>query len=93
MTPREADKHVNDLIARGFFTVVRIRRDGGRVIRWPPEVDEWWEAVAVYCMARDADVVTEAHRQRVREAWRALDGRVEWSDDDRAFLLEVLSIH
>ena len=85
-----ASEGVNDLIRRRFITVVRLHRDGKRTIRYAPGCVEWFEAVALYSMARNADAVTEAHRARIRAAWRAIDGRVRWSDDDRAFLREAL---
>ncbi len=64
MTPREASDGINELIRAGFITVVRVRRDGGRVIQSLPGADEWFEAVAVYVMARDGGTVTEAHRKK-----------------------------
>ena len=81
MTPREREaseavSELTELIERGFVTIVRIRRDGGRVIRWIPGTEEWWEAAARYCMARDDGTVSEAHRKRVREAWLAIRDRV-----------------
>jgi hypothetical protein len=76
MTPREADEQFEDLVRRGFITV-RIRRDGSRILRRAPGTDEWWEAAAVYCMARDEGALTEEHRKRVREAWLAIKNHVE----------------
>jgi hypothetical protein len=86
----EANEHMADSIRRGFITVVRIRRDGGRVIRWSREVDEWWVANAEYCMARDDGAVTEAHRKRVREAWLAIKDRVELSSAEQELIDEVM---
>lgn len=40
MTPREADEQFDDLINRGFITIVRIRRDGSRILRRAPGTDE-----------------------------------------------------
>jgi hypothetical protein len=77
MTPREANEQFDDLINRGFITVLRIRRDGSRLIRRAPGADEWWEAAATYCMARDDGALTEAHRKRVCEAWLAIKDQVE----------------
>jgi hypothetical protein len=89
---REAREGIDDLIRRGFMTVVRIRRDGRRVIQWPPEVDEWWVATAEYCMARDDGAVTEAHRKRVREAWLAIKDRVELSSSEQELIDEIVRV-
>jgi hypothetical protein len=90
MTSREADEGMADLINRGFITVVRTRRDGSRVVNWTPEVSEWWEAAAVYCMARDDDALTEAHRKRARQAWLAIKDQVELDCDQQALVDEVM---
>jgi hypothetical protein len=88
---REIDALLDDLIARGFVTTVRIRRDGQRVFRFSPGASEWWEASAAYVAARDDEGrATEAQRQRVRRAWQALDGKVKWDDDEQALLHEVM---
>jgi hypothetical protein len=80
MTPRGADEHFEALVRRGFIVVVRTRRDGSRVIRY-----------ALH-QAHNANTLTEAHRQRIRAAWRALDGKVRWSDDDRMVFNEATSV-
>jgi hypothetical protein len=90
MTPREASDGITELIERGFITIVRIRRDGGRVVRWRPEVSEWWQAAAEYCMARDDGTVSEAHRKRVREAWLAIRDQVELNCAEQALIDEVM---
>ena len=90
MTPREASEGITELIGQGFITVVRIRRDGGRVIRWQPGTSEWFEAAAKYCMARDDGAVTEAHRKRVREAWLAIRDQVELNCAEQALIDEVM---
>ena len=91
MNSREAEDEFNELIRAGFITVVRVRRDGTRVVRWPPETDEWWVATAEYCMARDDGTVAEAHHKRVREAWLAIRDQVELSRDEQALIDEVMA--
>jgi hypothetical protein len=86
----EVNEQFDDLISRGFITVVRTRRDGSRVIHWTPEVSEWWEATTKYCMARDDGALTEAHRKRVREAWLAIKDRVELSGSEQELIDEVM---
>jgi hypothetical protein len=83
---------VDDLIEREFIAVVRRHRDGKRVIRYAPRATEWFEAVALYNMAKNADMLTEAHRQRVRVAWRALDGRVRWNCYHAMLFAEAISV-
>jgi hypothetical protein len=90
MTPREADEHFEALVRRGFIVVVRTRRDGSRVIRYAPGAEEWFEAAARYCMARDDGALTEAHRKRVLAAWLAIRDRVELSDGEQELVTEVM---
>jgi hypothetical protein len=77
-------------VRQGFITVIRIRRDGGRVIRWIPGASEWFEALAEYCMARDDGAVTEAHREQVRATWRVIKDQVELSCDQQTLMDEVM---
>ena len=90
MISRETTNGFNEDIRAGFITVVRVRRDGVRLVRWLPEADEWWVATAEYCTARNDGTAAEAHRKRVREAWLAIKDRVELSCAEQQLVDEVM---
>ena len=50
-----------DLLRRGFIPNMFYLGDGTLVIRWTPEVVEWWAATSTYCTARDDGTLTKAH--------------------------------
>jgi hypothetical protein len=83
-------KETDDLFRRGFIPTISYLDDGTRIIRWTPEVVEWWAATSAYCTARDDDALTRAHGKRVREAWLAVKGQVELNDAEQELVDEAL---
>jgi hypothetical protein len=79
-----------DLMQRGFIPTITVLDDGTNVIRWTPEVVEWWAATSTYCTARDDGALTKAHCKRVREAWLAVKGQVELNDAEQELVDEAI---
>ena len=90
MTTREAlECYVAELVRQGLLVVVG-KRGGRPAYRFQPGALEWFEAVLNYTMARDSGTVTEAHRERVRKTWPAIQNRVELNSDQQAIMDEVM---
>jgi hypothetical protein len=89
IAPGYASEFAEDFIRRKFLIVVGARNDGWRIVKYAPGAHEWLEACALLTEARDHGEVTEEHLERLREAWLALDSRVELGDGERKLLTEI----
>ena len=91
MTTREAlECYVAELVRQGLLVVVGKRSAADPLHRFQPGALEWFEAVLNYTMARDSGTVTEAHRERVRKTWPAIETEVELNSDQQAIMDEVM---
>jgi hypothetical protein len=83
-------KEFDDLMQRGFIPTITVLDDGTNVIRWTPEVVEWWAATSTYRTARNGGALTKALCERVREAWLMVKGQVELNDAEQELVDEAL---